>query len=327
MSTIVVDNNDVLRSQCDVLVLKYAQGFFGADLAVAKALGLSNREDEVLSPGKHLRIPTGGKLPSKRVLFVGVPQLWDFGYAEIREFSRNALSILADEDCEKASICMTMHGVGYGLDEKEAFSAQVAGLMEYLDTSDTAWRPETITIVERDANRAERIAAFLSTIQMAAGVGGHVGTQPSTTRNLPDAGLRSDAKKHVFVAMPYNEQMQDVYEFGICEPVNAAGCLCERCDRSVFTGDVLDRIKTRISSATVVVADVTGANPNVYLEVGYAWGKGVPTLLVAKNGEELLFDVRTHRCIYYTNISDLRRQLSQLMPELTGGTLADGASL
>lgn len=326
MGTIVIDNDDVLNSQCDVLVLKYAQGFFGADLAVAKTLNLSDRKDGILLPGKHLRIPTRGKLPSTRVLFVGVPQLWDFGYAEIREFSKTAMSILAHEDCERASICMTMHGVGYGLDEKEAFSAQVAGLMEYLEASDTVWRPERITIVEKDKNRAERIAAFLSAIQMTTEVDDKIGTQPSTARHLPDAGLISDAKKHVFVAMPYDEAMQDVYEFGICEPVNAAGCLCERCDRSVFTGDVLDRIKRRISSATVVVADVTGANPNVYLEVGYAWGKGVPTLLVAKKGEELLFDVKTHRCIYYRNISDLRRQLSQLMPELTDGTLADEVS-
>ncbi len=317
MSVIRVDNNDVLETPCDVLILKYAQGFHGADRAVAKALGLSDREDGVLSPGKHLRIPTQGKLPCKRVLFVGVPQLWDFGYSEIRAFSSNALSILAGEDCEKATVAMTMHGAGFGLDEKEAFSAQVAGLMEYLQAPGSTWRPETITVVERDANRAERLTAFLSAIQTAAGIDLEHEARPSTTRRLPDAGIKSDAKKHVFVAMPYDEQMQDVYEFGICEPVNAAGCLCERCDRSSFTGDVLDRIRKRISSAALVVADVTGANPNVYLEVGYAWGKGVPTLLVAKQGEELKFDVKTHRCLYYKNISDLRRQLSPLLAELT----------
>ncbi len=80
---------------------------------------------------------------------------------------------------------------------------------------------------------------------------------------------------------------------------------------------MLDRIKKRIATATVVVEDMTGANCNVYLEVGYAWGKGVPTLLVAREGQELKFDVRSHRCIYYSNISHLRRQLPDLMPKLT----------
>ncbi|WP_295583437.1 hypothetical protein [uncultured Lamprocystis sp.] len=167
--SVFVESRDVLTMQCDVLILKYAQGLYGADQAVVNALGLSNRDYEPLSPGKHLRVSTNGKLPCKVVLFVGVPRLWDFGYAEIREFSKTALSILAKEDCEKRSLAMTMHGVGYGLDEKEAFSAQVAGLMEYLQTPETAWLPATIAIVERDENRAERIAAFLAEIQATAG--------------------------------------------------------------------------------------------------------------------------------------------------------------
>jgi hypothetical protein len=138
-----------------------------------------------------------------------------------------------------------------------------------------------------------------------------------TKASIPDAGASSNLKQHVFVAMPYDLAMEDVFEFGIREPVNAAGCLCERCDRSVFTGDVLERIKLRIATATVVVADMSGSNPNVYLEVGYAWGKGVPTLLVARDGEELKFDVKTHRCVYYKNISHLRKQLAELLPQLT----------
>ena len=116
--------------------------------------------------------------------------------------------------------------------------------------------------------------------------------------------------------MPYNDEMEDIYEFGIREPVNEAGCLCERCDHDIFTGDILDRIKERITTANVVVADMTGSNPNVYLEVGYAWGKGIPTLLVARDGEELKFDVKTQKCLYYKNITHLRKQLMQFMLRL-----------
>ena len=59
------------------------------------------------------------------MLFIGVPALGDFGYREIREFSKNALTILASQNWENKSIAMTMHGVGYGLDEREAFSAKL----------------------------------------------------------------------------------------------------------------------------------------------------------------------------------------------------------
>ena len=317
MNTITIENRDILNVVCDILVLKYSQGFFGADLEVAKVLGLSEREDDALAPGKYMRIPTKGKLPCKRILFIGVRPLWEFAYAEIRKFAKDALTILASQDCERERLAMTMHGVGYGLDEREAFTAQIAGLMEYLTTPDNVWRPKEIVIVERDVNRFQRLEAFLSTILSRAGSIVPSPHQHNTIESLPDAGIASDWKKHVFVAMPYDDEMEDVYEFGIREPINAAGCLCERCDRSVFTGDILDRIKKRIATATVVVADLTGANPNVYLEVGYAWGKGIPTLLLAREGQDLKFDVRTHKCVFYKSISHLRKQLAELMPELT----------
>ncbi len=66
----------------------------------------------------------------------------------------------------------------------------------------------------------------------------------------------------------------------------------------------------------MVIADVTGSNPNVYLEVGYAWGRDIPTLLVARAGEALKFDVKTQKCIYYKNITHLRKQLAQGMLSL-----------
>jgi hypothetical protein len=91
--------------------------------------------------------------------------------------------------------------------------------------------------------------------------------------------------------------------------VNAAGFLCERVDMATFTGDILTRIKSRIETAALIVADLTGANPNVYLEVGYAWGKDRPTLLLTKKSDELKFDVRGQRCLVYKNIADLAKKL------------------
>jgi len=86
---------------------------------------------------------------------------------------------------------------------------------------------------------------------------------------------------------------------------------------TAFMGDILARIKSRIEAASLVVADLTGSNPNVYLEVGYAWGKDRPTLLLSKKGDELKFDVRGQRCIEYTNITDLERKLKADLAALT----------
>ncbi len=92
-------------------------------------------------------------------------------------------------------------------------------------------------------------------------------------------------------------------------PVQAAGYLCERIDFSSFTGDVVARIKSRIETASLVIADLSGANPNVYLEVGYAWGKDKPTLFLSNNSDSLKFDLKTQRCIIYKTINELAKRL------------------
>jgi hypothetical protein len=72
----------------------------------------------------------------------------------------------------------------------------------------------------------------------------------------------------------------------------------------------MGRLKERISSAALVVADLTDAKPNVFLEVGFAWGRDVPTVLLCKDGTPLEFDVQGQRCLFYKSIRDLERQLT-----------------
>src|SRR5260221_3066159 len=92
-----------------------------------------------------------------------------------------------------------------------------------------------------------------------------------------------EEKPLIFVAMPFDKKMDDEFHYGIRSAVNNAGFLCERVDEVSFTGDILDVIKRRIKDASLLIADLTTTNPNVYLEVGYAWGVGIPTILIAQD--------------------------------------------
>jgi hypothetical protein len=109
--------------------------------------------------------------------------------------------------------------------------------------------------------------------------------------------------------MPFSEDMTDLFYYGIQGPVNRAGFLCERVDLESFTGDVLQRIKARIESATYVIAEITHPNPNVFLEVGYAWGSNRPTIFLTKEANRLPFDVRGQRCLVYDTIRNLEKTL------------------
>src|SRR5260370_1274867 len=92
--------------------------------------------------------------------------------------------------------------------------------------------------------------------------------------------------------MPFKKEMDDVFYYGIQQPLHTAGLLCERVDKDIFSGGIMEYVRNRIETSAVVVAELTGGNPNVYLEVGYAWGKGRPVILVARDEKELHFDVR-----------------------------------
>lgn len=57
------------------------------------------------------------------------------------------------------------------------------------------------------------------------------------------------------------------------------------------TANLLSEISAAIRSADVVVAMVTGGNPNVFYELGLAAGASVPTLITAPPGEPLPADL------------------------------------
>lgn len=307
MPEIVIVESDICGFNADVVVLKHAQSFYGADAVVAGALANVVEQRQLTpKPGKHSLIPTNFQMASSYVLFVGVVQLYDFNYTQIREFSKRAIQITAKELPHASHVAMTIHGVGYGLDERESFLAQIGGI---LDAANNHRAIKRVSIVEMNSIRARRLRTILrETFQRDAE--GIPATRKTETTQRINAGIESDNKKHVFVAMPFAKEYEDTYVFGIQSPIHAIGLLCERVDLVAFTGDILERVKTRIDTASLIVAELTGANANVYLEVGYAWGRGRPTLLIARSGDDLKFDVRGQRCIIYDNIYDLSKKLS-----------------
>ncbi len=116
--------------------------------------------------------------------------------------------------------------------------------------------------------------------------------------------------------MPFVDSMDDVFHYGINGAVKSVGLLCERADLTSFVGDVTEWVKKRICNATLVIADLTMENPNVYLEVGYAWGCGLPTVLLARENTVLPFDVQGQRCLIYKSIKHLEEILSQELSAL-----------
>jgi hypothetical protein len=119
-------------------------------------------------------------------------------------------------------------------------------------------------------------------------------------------------KPFIFVLMPFDASFSDIYKFGIKGAAEDVDAYAERLDEQIFVEGMLDRMFNQISRADVVVADMTGRNPNVFYEVGYAHALGKITLLLTQNADDIPFDLK-HRqhTVYSGSIDVLRRELGE----------------
>jgi len=322
---ISIVQGDALGVAADVLVVKYAGALYGVDAQLAGRLAanaLPHAPIALPAPGEVTTVETHGLIGAASAAFVGVPSLHTFGYADIRAFARRALAVLAERAPHARVLAFTLHGVGFGLDETEAFRAELAGFVEALQEGLHPAALQRIVVVDRDAGCVQRLQRQLAEI-FPHGSGVLRASTPQLANVLQadalrTAGADSGAKPRVFVAMPFAPEFDDRYHYGIHAAVRAAGYLCERSDQASFTGDVLDWVRRRIDTAELLVADLTGANPNVYLEVGYAWGRKLPTVLLASQQSDLRFDVQGQRCLVYGNsIRTLEQRLTQELHALS----------
>jgi hypothetical protein len=330
-----LQREDITRFGADVVAVKYAQAFYKADGAVASALAKARVSQVEFSPapGDYRYVATHGTLAAANALFVGTPPLPAFSYPEIREFGMRVLSILAREAPETRHVAMTMHGVGFGLDEVECLLAQVGGCLEAINTGAIPAALEQVTILDLSARRVERLQRILRdklsdlTYASQAAETQAYDVEVPDRRARPPAGPRGDTeieragtgattqKPTAFVAMPFGSPDMEDLLFFIETATHAAGFLCERVDREAFTGDIMERVRQAIQEAAVVIGVLDDDNPNVYLEVGYAWGKDRPTILICKDGLQPFYDVRGHKRLEYRARKDL---LDSLARELAG---------
>jgi hypothetical protein len=103
-----------------------------------------------------------------------------------------------------------------------------------------------------------------------------------------------------FVVMPFagaiGGYFHDVYE----PAIKKAGLKAVRADADIFgTGKIIDQIWSGINAAKVLVAELTTKNPNVFYELGLAHALNKPVVLVSSNEEDVPFDLRHIRVIYY----------------------------
>ena len=110
----------------------------------------------------------------------------------------------------------------------------------------------------------------------------------------------SSANARAFVLISFETDFESVYTDLIKAPLEEAGFEVLRADSQLNQQNILRDIIRGIAEADLIVADLTGLNPNVFYELGIAHTLGIPTILLTQNLDELPFDLRAYRANEYS---------------------------
>jgi nucleoside 2-deoxyribosyltransferase len=114
----------------------------------------------------------------------------------------------------------------------------------------------------------------------------------------------------VFVLMPFTKKLNKRYKQAIKRAVQDAGLRAERVDKQSFHRQgVTDRIIQQIQDADFLIADMSGNNPNVLYEVGYAYAKNKLCIPLTTRPRKIPFDLKNKRHIVFRGVKDLYKQL------------------
>jgi hypothetical protein len=122
-----------------------------------------------------------------------------------------------------------------------------------------------------------------------------------------------------FILMPFATAFRDVYN-AIRLAISDADLTPKRADDEFLTRASLERILRGILEAEVVIADMTGRNPNVFYEVGIAHATKENVVLLAQSiKDDVPFDVQhIDHLEYVATREGLKRLRSQLTAIIKG---------
>lgn len=134
------------------------------------------------------------------------------------------------------------------------------------------------------------------------------------------------AKPKVFVIMPFEDDFFSLFEelknefSKEYEFINAGDLENQQ--------NILQNIVEGINMADVVIADLTGLNPNVFYELGLAHAMDKKVIIITQNISELPFDIKSYKANEYNmifhKIPILKKKLRELLDGAIDGSIKYG---
>ena len=160
--SIRLEQGDVLATEADAVAVQYPQRLYGLVERVVKIFAAADRS--VLLPQKDaVRLLEGVTgIAASRILLIGVAPVREYGYRDLQSFARRAITDVAAIR-GVSHIALPAYGPsGYRLDDVKSFEVEIEGITEAARSAAVREAVRTVTIVEGDIERANRLWRLLS---------------------------------------------------------------------------------------------------------------------------------------------------------------------
>ncbi|WP_158997824.1 hypothetical protein [Pigmentibacter ruber] len=130
-------------------------------------------------------------------------------------------------------------------------------------------------------------------------------------------------KPEIFMIMPFKDNYNERY-FKIIKESCKKICSLKRADEIYNHGVLLNDIIEHITISSLIIADISEQNPNVYYEIGYAHAMQKPVILIGDRNkiEKIPFDISHFRVLFYedsmTGGKDFQDRLLQHLNSILG---------
>ena len=125
----------------------------------------------------------------------------------------------------------------------------------------------------------------------------------------------NNEKPTAFSIMKFERDFDELYQNVITPICEEYGFKSLRADECYTSSAIIQDIVREISGASLIIADITMDNPNVFYELGYAHALNKPTILLADTNkrDRLPFDISGFRTIFYENTIGGKKQIEIML--------------
>lgn len=291
-------NENIYDVEGDLLALKYTKDNYGLSEEVLVAQETKDRSVNTFDTTFYKK-PNCIRCSS--LLFVNLPETSDLKFEDIRRFSEIVVEIV--EENNVSNCLMTIHGTN-NLDEEKSFASQVQGIINAISNKKRINHLKKILFVEKNQDTFRRIIDYMDNINTSYKQ--YIKKTHTYSylihKDIPHGfSLLSEDKGHIFVAMPFDKAFNNVFNYGIETAIKNNGYITSRIDKEKIRGEIVEEIRNKINTAKAIVADLTGKNPSVSFEVGFALAKEKTIILVSQCADDVIFELKGRQCLPYEN--------------------------